>query len=255
MFKMISTVLVLLSTVGFSVNSYGQFQVNYEERNDDKIVLYIDTDLPDDAMTFVWIRRAYEATDVSGHQDTFVVDYFYVRDEPLSKWKTPQLISLDDKAWKAELIDFQDKMGRIPGAGFTIDDIDNNIEVRVSVVENTKSPRKTLVEEEFNIYRPLKDDPESGESRIVAYNNLKTGQSYILLGDKIPLMLTGMSSDDINDLRAAKSLSSGMKIEVKDIGYTSGSHKWYFVSLIDIPELQGWINSTALMKEGVELYD
>ena len=46
-----------------------------------------------------------------------------------------------------------------------------------------------------------------------------------------------------------------MKIEVKDIGYTSGSHKWYFVSLIDIPELQGWINSTALMKEGVELYD
>ena len=255
MFKFIPTVLVFLITVSFSVNSYSQFQVDYEERNGDKIVLSIDTDLPDDAMTFVWIRRAYEATDVSGHQDTFVVDYFYVRDEPLSKWKTPQLISLDDKAWKAELIDFQDKMGRIPGAGFTIDDIDNNIEVRVSVVENTKSPRKVLAEKEFIMYRPLKNGVELEESRIVAYNSLKIGQSYILLGDKIPLMLTGMSSEDINDLRAAKSLSSGMKIEVKDIGYTSGSHKWYFVSLIDMPELQGWINSTALMKEGVELYD
>ena len=61
--------------------------------------------------------------------------------------------------------------------------------------------------------------------------------------------------EDINDLRAAKSLSSGVKIEVKEIGYTSKSHKWYFVSLIDVPELQEWINSTALMKEGVELYD
>ena len=255
MLKIKPTVLVFFIAVIYSANSYSHFQVDYEERNGDKIVLSIDTDLPDDAMTFIWIRRAYEATDVSGHQDTFVVDYFDVSNEPLSKWKTPQLIPLDDKTWKAELIDFQDEMGRIPGAGFTIDDIDSNIEVRVSVIENTKSPRKVLAEKEFIMYRPLKDTVELGESRIVAYNSLKIGQSYVLLGDKIPLMLTGMSSEDINDLRAAKSLSSGMKVEVKDIGYTSGTHKWYLVSLIDIPELQGWINSTALMREGVELYD
>ena len=258
--------------VDFSVNSYTRFQVDYEERNGDNIVLSIDTDFPDEAAIMsISIRRAYEATDVGGHQDTFVVDYYHVRDEPLSKWKAPQLISLDDKAWKAKLIAHQDKIGRLPGMGFTIDDVDDNIDITVYVFEKNKKPRsskalatsKLLAKKELIMYRPLKDDVGLGESRIVAFDNLKIGHSYILLKDKTPLMpvmdTEDLTTEDImNALMAAKSLPSGTKIEVVDISYQSHNthNKWYFVSLIDIPELQGWINSKALMMDGAELlYD
>ena len=95
----------------------------------------------------------------------------------------------------------------------------------------------------------LTAEPIPKRSRFVAYDNLAPGEIYRLLRDRVPLM-SKLSATRAEDLQHVL-LPAGTLFEVWGSSTKSGD-LWYFVSLIEYPEYEGWINSVILISDGVE---
>jgi len=92
-------------------------------------------------------------------------------------------------------------------------------------------------------------EPIPKRSRFVAYDNLVPGEAYRLLRDRVPLM-SKLQAETVADLQHVL-LPIGTMIEVSGSTRVSGD-LWYFVTLPQYPEYEGWINSIALISDGVE---
>ena len=102
------------------------------------LLLAIDTDLPDTAEVIVFVDRRYYQV---GDADAYSRDYFKEK-VPISKWRSPRRIPLDDDAWKTDLSTHQSKMAVLGNdLAFEIDRIEDQIGVRALVHVNQPDQR------------------------------------------------------------------------------------------------------------------
>ena len=102
------------------------------------LLLAIDTDLPDTAEVIVTVDRRYYQV---GDDDAYSRDYFTGKG-PISKWRRPLQIPLDDDAWKTDLTTHQSEMAVLGNdLAFEIDRIEDQIEVRAVVHVNQPDQR------------------------------------------------------------------------------------------------------------------
>ena len=87
-------------------------------------------------------------------------------------------------------------------------------------------------------------------STVVPWDSLEYSHTYQLLGERTPLM-KGMMVESLEDLRHVV-LPAGTVIEVEEIT-RRGAFFFYHVSLPNNAGLEGWINSVALINDGVLL--
>ena len=95
---------------------------------------------------------------------------------------------------------------------------------------------------------PTSDIPR--RSAIVPWDSLEYGHTYQLLRERTPLM-KGLTAESLEDLRHV-ALPAGTVIEVEEIT-RRGAFFFYHVSLPNDAGIEGWINSVALIKDGVLL--
>lgn len=241
-----------------------QFELKSTKADQEGVVLFIETNLPDHAEVAMSISRAYYAIS-DGKRDLYSREYFSAK-EPLAKWRQPRLLTLDGEAWKADLLKHQEEMARLgKWMAFEIDGIDDHVEATAYVHGNKTGPRfekreyKELLDRVKNTTLVAKAElrmphklvtvtPVARKSRLVAGNNLEVGKSYRLLRDRVPLM-PSLSGESVNDLAAMKYLPAGVVVQVLSITHRSGD-PWYEVALAG-GQGRGWINSIALLRDGV----
>ena len=114
-----------------------RFQLQWELDGTD-LLLAIDTDLPDTAEVSVSADRVYFEV---GNDEAYG-RYYFNETEPISKWRNPRRIPIDDEAWKADLIAFQSEMSAISKmVAFEIARIEDQIQVHAVIHLNQPDPR------------------------------------------------------------------------------------------------------------------
>lgn len=244
-----------------------QFELNCELEGN-TLTISIDTDLPDPTEVIVSVHRVYFEV---GNNEAYSRDYFSENSQTIQAWREARKFILDNEKWKAELSEFQSKMAKISSdVAFEIDTIEDQIQVRAVVHVNQPDERfggrgnpklsgdavtdglfGNLVEEEIHFDFPI--DTIIPENKVVAYDGLKKGESYKLQEDT-PLMATSPHATPTAkamSISKTQTLSAGTVIKVIKVTDKS-NRKWYEVEVED-EEKNGWINSIALMKEGVIL--
>ena len=96
------------------------------------------------------------------------------------------------------------------------------------------------------------EDPAPSRST-VEWNELQIGKAYRLKRDETPLMPSRRPSNrPFDDLSTVRYLPAGEIVRVRSIDET-GTYPWYKVRVESRGDLEGWINSTALMPRGATL--
>ena len=243
-----------------------QFALRVASVTNDSLVLVIDSNLPDEAEVRVSAYRIYTRVGVPEQYSRA----HFLEDGSLGQWREPRRMSVDPEMWKAELLSFQRDQARASKEwAFEIDEIADEIEVSASVFANKTGERygrreydsliariqntEGLASSELVVHLPLVTaEPIPRQSSFVAFDALEFGGSYRLLGDQIPL-LSQLPPGGWEDLQYLH-LPAGTVIRVEAIVLQDGDY-WYLVTLLDHPSysgLEGWINSIALIREGVE---
>ncbi len=126
---MVVLACVLNSAAGLAEDGVvcDRFQIRWALEGRD-LLLSIDTDLPDYAKITVTVSRLYHEL---GTANAYGRDYFGVRSDPVSRWREPRRIKLDDQAWSDDLEAHQARMAKL-GADFAfrIDRIEDDIKIR-----------------------------------------------------------------------------------------------------------------------------
>ena len=241
-----------------------RFDLKWKTAGMDGIVMFIETDLPDHAEVNIRISRNYEAI-CNGKQETYSRDYLELTD-PISKWRNPKLVPLDAEVWKTNLMDYQSDMALLgKEMAFDIVGVHNYIDVIAQVFANKDGtfyiPEfETLLEKIQNIVRVAESEirvsygfftasPIPQKSGLISWDNLEFRKSYRLLREKTPLM-PGTASDAFEDFERIMYLPKGTVIHVEGITKRSGDF-WYHVTASGPPGVEGWINSQALIQDGV----
>ena len=246
-----------------------RFELRYELDGTD-LLLWIDTDLPDEGELSVTVDRMYYEVGVS---DAYSREYFH-KFELVSRWREPRRISLDAESWKANLKAHQNKMAAIGGdMAFEIASIEHSVEIRAILHLNQDDPRfggrgnpnlsgkatsrsgekNVLVEAEAAIEFPLTGSPPASRSTRASYDGLVAGESY-RLSHETPLMpgrsVSGKSFEESMDsIGKMLYLPAGTVIHVKAEDH--GSTPWYQVEVESDLRVSGWINSVALMQQEI----
>ena len=239
------------------------------------LLLAVETDLPDTAEVIVSVDlRYYEV----GSDDAYSRDYFSEKG-PIFKWRNSRQISIDDEAWKTDLMTHQSKMAAVSSdLAFEIDHIEDEIGVRAVVHVNqsdsrfgghgnpnlsgaavSRSGNWNIIEAEERILLPLAGTSPPKRSKNVAFNGLKKGESYRLVNET-PLMAVHPDAasslnleQQMNALGKTLFMPAGKVIRVRSVDRGAGLNPWYEVEVVGKERVTGWINSTALMRSGVVL--
>ena len=250
-----------------------RFELRYELVGSD-LLLWIDTDLPDEGELSVTVDRQFYEVGVS---DAYSREYFH-RFEPVSRWREPRRISLNAESWKANLREHQNKMASIGDRmAFEIARIEDSIGIRAILHLIQDDPRfggrgnpnlsgkatsssgntGVLVEAEEFVEFPLAGPPPGSRSVRASYDGLESGESY-RLSNKTPLMpVRFVSGRSFEESKAAigetRYLPAGTVIHVKVADH--GSTSWYQVEVHSHWGVSGWINSTALIGQEIDRID
>lgn len=237
--------------------------------------LSIDTDLPDTADVIVTVDRIYYEV---GNTDAYSRHYFEGKG-PMSKWRTPCRVPINNTRWKENLRAFQAEMARISSElAFVVDRIEDQIGVRAVVHLNQSDPRfggpgnpnltgaavsrigtknSKIIEDQQEIELPLTGVRSAKEAKNVPYDGLMKGESYRLL-TKTSLMAASPKSvpnsnfeETMEAIGKTLYIPAGRIVRVISIDKSSRLNPWYEVEVIGNERATGWINSTALMRIGV----
>jgi len=256
-------IILSLSTVVYSQVVCDTFQVDWSfEGNNLKMSLK--TDLPKNTDLSVTVNRLYLLKE---SQEEYGADYFYEKSK-VKDWNEPRNILIDNLKWENS---FQEKLKKhaLFEQGTEAERINNFIGVRFVVpIRQTNSAfgekNKNLtgkkvsveyirfVEDELQIQFPYKasSDPPSFANPM----NLKKKKTYIL-SKRTPLMSEILPTDIKAALQTSIWLESGYTIKIiKKV--KKNNTVWYYAqtSFQDGVKIgDGWINSTALIGQSIQL--
>ena len=192
----------------------------------------VDSDMGDRQTITVTVDRLYRAKSEAGEVDTYSRGYGRYCGLA-AQWRVAKLLPIDDKAWKAGLATHQDKMAQLgPDMAFEIESIEDRIVVEA---------RARGSDDEVAVASPLAVSVRS-KSSFVGAGHLRLWESYETLNE-VPLIA-----------RSSYPGERGTRLKVGTIFRVEGiEHSqlapWYLVS---VDGRQGWINSIALLRNGVK---
>ena len=270
--------ILLLAPIALYANVVSDRFILQWEIEGVNLMLAIDSDLPNTTEVMVSVERLYYEV---GNDSAYSHQYFEEKGR-LSEWRVPRRIPIDDESWKRDLKAHQERMAKVGSPlAFEIGEIEDRIQVNAVVHINQLAPEfgghgnpnlsgaaviqpgnRNLIRREETIDWPLTGAPVSKESRLVAHDGLRQGESYRLLKET-PLMAVHPrafdGSDDFDQrmetLGKTIYLPAGRSVRVievvsPDAGGTTWP--WYQVDVIGRVATRGWINGAALMSSGVE---
>ena len=192
----------------------------------------VDSDLGDRQEITVSVRRLYRAKSEDGKADTYSSGYGKYCGLA-AQWRVAKLLPVDDKTWKAGLLAHQDKMAPLgPDMAFEVESVEDRI-----VVEASGGGR----DDEIAVVSPLTVSVRA-KSSFVGADHLQLWESYETLNE-VPLIARSTYPGE----RGTR-LKTGTIFRVEGIEH-SQLERWYLVSL---DGRQGWINSIALLRQGVK---
>ena len=143
-----------------------------------------------------------------------------------------KFIPIDNRSWRAGLIAHHDKMARLgPDMAFEIGEIDDHI-----TIEASARGREATAKVQWPLTLSVRP-----RSSFVGADHLVLWESYELLAGA-PLIARASTPSE-----RGRRLVAGEVFRVEGIEH-SQLERWYLVS---IDGSQGWINSIALLREGV----
>lgn len=265
--KRIPRLLLLLTplVVLLSWESYGQIvcdQFNIVLNLHDKALdVTLQTDLPDDTVLMVAVKRSYLQKEDS---KSYYVDYLSEK-STVGKWKTKQSVPLDNEKWQQDLKSKQEQMSRL-GAGFSVASISEDITVSLTVPYKQSNPKfgeqnsklsgkcvsdqlPPVVRGKGELAYPLRGSAMNmSAAPSLAPSQLKQGESYIV-SKPTALMPEFEPSDSLRALQIMKQIPAQGSFSVTAIKM-KGETPWYEVDALDVNGTSvgsGWINSTALI--------
>lgn len=232
------------------------FEIRHVLRGE-QLTIALHTDLPDYTHLMVSVDRTYQQ---QGSSDRYVVSYF-AEGSTVGEWRSAKTISLDNKRWKQEL----EKSRRIlatAGEPFTVSTISSQITIGFTVPINQPPPFEMgnanlvgsvvkesifgrIIEQEILVDYPI---DESGVGNVEWGDPfaLEQGRRY-QVSRRTPIMPDVSPADPVRALADVRYLPSGASFTVRGVRSVSGS-PWYRVTgRVGGKDVQGWINSTALI--------
>jgi hypothetical protein len=225
--------------------------------------LSVKSDLPDNTILMVSVFRRYSEKD--GRK--YVIPYLNQK-ATLFEWRSPRLITVDNKRWLKTLITKRISNSRL-GIGSPLAHIDNKIIVSFIVPTNQANPRfgkgnkyltgkaikisngLRIIEHEQAIDYPakafvLKSKPYGN----LDPQNLSINKGYVL-SKETPLMRSPNPTDHMSALAKVKYAAKGSVIDVIKSQNIRGN-RWYKVDVLTLKGNylgEGWIDSTALLSQ------
>ena len=242
------------------------FELKWTEAGNDHVVIFLESNLPDNAQVRISARRLYDAV-TDGRRDTYSLDYFS-EEGSLGQWSDPRQVSVDREQWRLKLLEHQNAMARLgTEMAFEIYSIENDINILAYVYAHKTGDRygareyndvldrvnntDLVASSEIQVRHPLiTEQPISRLSPIAAYDELEYGETYRTIRADTPLM-PSLQERTLEDLVGAIYLPDGTLIKVEAVTRVTGDF-WYNVSLPQVPGGKGWINSIAFIADGVE---
>lgn len=195
---------------------------------DGGLTVTVDSNLADGQEIQVRIGRTYYERGSADAYSSSYIDQCGLA----AQWRVPKFIPIDDDAWKAALIAYQDRMALLgEDMAFDIEEISDHVVIRA---------RSRFNDAEASVLLPLTVSVPS-ESSLVGADHLVLWESYQLSNEV--LLIPRISSPT----ERGRYLSVGEIFRVEGIEH-SQLERWY---LVTVGSRQGWINSIALLREGV----
>ena len=215
------------------------------------IVLAIETSLPDDAIVSVAVARPFQAVTAT---DAFTQTSNYFDEvATIMGWREPRLVPMDDSAWLEDLKASQEFIARLsPESVYEIGSISDEIELSAY----SFAGGDVLGESVFTLHRPLLGiaasdcDRLPDPPRLTEGYSLEAGYSYSVITDRVPLMPAGPNAGGWEAIAGMVYLPAETLIHVLEVDRTS-TEPWYHVTLPEHDGQEGWINSIALLRDGV----
>ena len=218
----------VLNTAGIVAT---RFKLN-AKKVDGGLSVSVDSDLGERQTITVTVDRLYRAKSEAGKVDTYSRGYGRYCGLA-AQWRVAKLLPVDDKAWKAGLLAHQDKMAPLgPDMAFEIESIEDRI-----LVEARARGR----DDEVAVVSPLTVSVRA-KSSFVGADHLRLWESYETLNEVLLLARSTYPGE------RGMSLKAGTIFRVEGIEH-SQLERWYLVSIGD---RRGWINSIALLRNGVK---
>jgi len=233
------------------------------------LTLSVDTDLPDNAVIMIRVSRAYFEMEKGTE---YARDYFSEK-STVGKWRLKHNIYISNEKWKTGFKSHLKKMSRF-GLGFDVASISDMITVRMVAPIRQLDPQfgkqnenligmavKTngirVVDDEVQINYPL-DSASLLKSRFPSLDplSLEVGPIYIL-SKRTPLMPTHSPKDDFAALKQMRYIPKGTGFKVIRI-FKKNGHPWYGVVALNRRKQRlgkGWINSSALLGQKLEVFE
>ena len=231
--------------------------------------LSLDTDLPDNSVLMVSVSRSYRE---AGTSTRYSHDYFSER-STVGKWRRTQKISIDSDEWTASFRQKQKELSRV-GLGFEVASISDKITISMVVPVNQPNPDfgernadlsgkavqtsrfgLRVAEKEVEIESPL--DPRQAEDKVLPSlepGALAIGVTYVV-SRGTPLMPSHSPSDPLEAIKNMKQVPEDGSFKVLEV-YRKDTTPWYRATATgkDGESLgMGWINSTALVGQALEV--
>ena len=207
-----------------------------------KLVLNLETDLPDEAEVTVEISRSYEAKGQDGGSESYSHQYFR-ECGTIARWKANETIPIDEAVWGQALKEQQDKMGRLgKDMAFEIVAINDRITVSVSGGISTAfgSSLQRLMDE-GGVLKPRK--ALAGQSLHVSWDALEVGRAYRFLQTGVPLMpRRGVDGKLIGTMVRL----TDKVVVVQAVEDSVPNSFWYLVS---VDGQWGWVNGRCVAGE------
>ena len=209
-----------------------------------KLVLNLETDLPDEAEVTVEIYRSYEAKGQDGRSETYSHEYFR-ECGTIARWKAEETIPIDEAAWRQTLKAHQDEMGRL-GKDMAFEIIAINDHITVSVSGGISTASGSSLQRLKDAERVLeRRDALAAKSLHVSWDALEVGMAYRFLKTGIPLM--PQRGVDGKLMGTMVRLTDKAIVVVQAVENSVPHSFWYLVS---VDGRRGWVNGDALLGSG-----
>ena len=237
-------------TVGFRKRTDTEGLVIYEvlavrpRLEESKLVLDLDTDLPDEAEVTVAIYRSYEAKGQDGRRETYSHRYFR-ECGTVARWKANETIPIDEAEWGRSLKEHQDEMNRLgKDMAFEIVAINDYITVSASGgISTAIGTSLQLLTGEERVLKPR--EALAGQSLHVSWDALEVGRAYRFL--KAGVLLMPRRGVDGKLVGTGQRLTDEEVVVVHAVEDSVHNSFWYLVS---VDSQWGWVNGDALLGSG-----
>jgi hypothetical protein len=243
-----------------------QFEVN-QSLAGEALTLSIETDLPDETKLMVSVARGYrESGDTTAYSHAYFAESSIV-----GEWRVPRRVLLDEQEWRNGLVEKQRLLART-GSPFSVGEVDDSVKISFVVPVNQDDPRFgsrnehltgsavkvgsfgwPIIQREVSLARQTVNTDKSAPAW-ASTSDLQIGSRY-RISRGTPLMPEIEPADPMAAIARIQQIPSGGAIQIHE-RHNRGGTPWYRATAYGTGGAsigEGWINSTALLGQDLQL--